>query len=451
MATFILGESVGLELELEDLIPQLIMIPEFQRKHDASCESRYNQLDGLRINKPNDLDINNINPATFGTELVTLGVINTETPDYFGRVKRLTNIINQLGESPKSYRAGFHVHVTCPLSLKICKSIIRLARNQEQVMFLLGAMGYDFRGKKNNSTYCRPITKKGPAIVPGNRGKYHPCMVLNDLLKTKTLAEFQLAYGDLIALLGGTHYIPVRYHFINLVPLWTQGSLEFRVFNKSINPYYLKAAIEYSKAFTKFAVESSFFSLKEEGLLVENSVFDIVGESDRQKIINDFQCFSSKTDLLDEDKEVILEMLSVGDINSIVLPDEYTYTHLMFHSGGNRSPVHWNRTGLTYKPSSIKEEDIIRPTFVDIHNMENNIRNEEIERPPTRINGNDFEYMIRREAGQPRFNVNTTRVERVPIENNEIHYWAANTTNPVEEVPVEYIEEDEEEFDSEDE
>jgi len=445
MTVYVLGESVGIELELEDLIPQEILLPDFQRKHDASCESRFNQIGGVKINKPSDLYIDNISSSTFGTELVTMGVINTETPDYFARIKRLTNVINQLGESPRSYRAGFHVHVSCPLNLRISKSIIRLARNQEQVLFLLGTMGYDFRGKKNNSTYCRPITKKGPAIVPGNRGKYYPCMVLDDLLKTKTLAEFQAAYGDLISLLGDAHYIPIRYHMINLVPLWTQGSLEFRVFNKSVNPYYLKAAIEYCKAFTKFAVEASFDSLKEDRLLTENSVFDVTGENDRQKIIDDFRYFSSKTELSNEDGEVILEILSVGDINSIVLPDEYTYTHLMFHMGGSRSPIHWNRQGITYKPKSISEENIVRPIFVDIHNLENN-RQEELQ--AVRRANNEFEVRMR--------NVMTERNIGNFISSTE-QWIASNTTNTgtfVELAESDNEEEEEffeEEFDQEDE
>lgn len=375
MSNMLLIDSVGIELETEDVHAQKVRRPNgFQVKRDASCEKESLSWNNMRLSfEPpeliKDLCIKNIGKQVFGTELVS-GIIDTSQP-YLSILKELTSNLCLLGESAQSYRAGFHVHVNTPMNLRVLKSILRICRHLEQVMFMVGTMGYDYRGKQNDSTYCRPLTKYGPVCVETRNGNFAQVFTITDLLKCDTVEEFKLKYGDLTNLLGAVHYVPVRYHAVNLVPMWTQGSLEFRVFNKSLNPYYLMAAIEFSKLIAGYAIRSSFESLKEDGILGdkrENSVFDITGEDDRTKIIDTFLNFIEITGYSNGDViAILMEILKSGDINSLVLPQTYIHSHLRFHAQGNKCPAHW-RSGA-WSPARISESVIQRPTFLDIHNL----------------------------------------------------------------------------------
>lgn len=378
-----LFNSVGIELEVENVKQSDVnFTPNLFRIHrDASCES-----DGYSSNQFN-IDIENscselveklhLSRQTLGCEFVTSSVLDTSTKDYLYTLKALTNFLLSKGENPKSYRAGFHVHINLSYNLRILKSVLRLSRHLEQVLYLLGGMGYDYRGFKNDSTYCRPITKFGPVCVPTGSGEFSQVFTLTELLKCKNTAEFKVKYGD-IANLRESHYIPIRYHGINLLPLFTQGSLEFRMFNKSLNPYFLMAIIEFCKAFAEFAVHSSFDSLKEENLLKENSVFDLEGEINRPKIIETFTHFLELSNLRDEQViEILYDILYKSSVDSLVLPNEYIFSHLMSHRQGNRCPTHWRNS--SYTANKIPRDEIHVPRFEDIHVLREN-RNENIGR-----------------------------------------------------------------------
>lgn len=365
-----LGESVGIEIEVEEISPRFFngrfrderQEIFFSTTSDASCETERFEFNNLPVYNLSGLEIPNIqlNRNVFGAEFVS-SIIDTER-DYLPALKYITKQLFSLGESPKGYRAGFHVHVNTPSNLRILKSILRLGRNLEQVFFLLGGMGYDFRGKKNDSIYCRPITKKGPLCVQTGFGRFVQVFNISDLLATTTTDEFLLKYGNLNALNG--HYLPVRYHWLNLVNLFGRGSLEFRVFNKTLNPTYIYAVVEFCKAFSQYAIQSSFSSLKDDGLLKENSVFD-VREDSRDYIIKTFLKFAERSTMKQDVVDIILDILSLSDINSIILPDQYTFCHLQFHARGNRSPVHWQNGG--YNPPKIDTSAIKIPEFEDLH------------------------------------------------------------------------------------
>jgi hypothetical protein len=374
-----LFNSVGIELEVEDIRQNELSLSNsiFRIHRDASCESDGYLSNGFKINTDDSAEdlIRQLRLSrnTYGCELVTGGTLNTSTPEYLYQLKKLTNLLISKGESPKSYRAGFHVHINLSYNLRIIKSILRLSRHLEQVLYLLGGMGYDYRGFKNDSTYCRPITKFGPVCVPTGRSNYSQVFTIQELLKSKTTDEFKIKYGN-IDKLRNNHYIPIRYHGINLLPLFTQGSLEFRMFNKSTNPFFLMAIIEFCKAFSEYAVHSSFKSLKEENLLRENSVFDVRGEIDRQKIIDTFAHFLELSNLEDEMViETLFEILTSSSVDSIVLPNEYIYSHLIYHRQGNRCPTHWQNG--EYIAKAIPRNTISEPNFEDIHVLRNRNRN----------------------------------------------------------------------------
>jgi len=366
-----LFNSVGIELEIENISQNnLGNLPrEFRVHRDASCESDAYFSNGIEINTKDSteslINLLRLSKSVSGCELVTAGTLDTSNLEYLYVLKNLTNMLISSGETPKSYRAGFHVHINLSYNLRILKSILRLARHLEQVLYLLGGMGYDYRGFKNDSTYCRPMTKFGPVCVPVGRGGYSQAFSISELLKCKTTEEFKYKYGD-IKHLSGSHYIPIRYHGINLLPLFTQGSLEFRMFNKSLNPYFLMAIIEFCKSFSEYAVLSSFDSLKEENLLKENSIFDLKGEDDKQKIIETFDHFLELSSLKDEQIiDILYEILHTSFVESIILPKKYIFSHLIFHRQGNRCPTHWQ--GSRYVANEISENKIQQPKFEDIH------------------------------------------------------------------------------------
>ncbi|PNX51820.1 MAG: hypothetical protein BV456_01710 [Thermoplasmata archaeon M8B2D] len=416
-----LFNSVGIELEIENLTPNDLNSPNlgFRIHRDASCESDGFTSNGIKIDVENStkelLELIPLRKNTFGCELVTAGVLDTSNLDYLYKLKSLTNLLISKGESTKSYRAGFHVHINLSYNIKIIKSVLRLARHLEQVLYLLGGMGYDYRGFKNDSTYCRPITKYGPVCVPTGRGDFSQVFTIAELLGCKDTEEFKMKYGD-IARLKGNHYIPIRYHGINLLPLFTQGSLEFRMFNKSLNPYYLMSIIEFCKAFSEYAVHSSFLSLKEENLLKENSVFDVKGEENRQKILDTFSHFLQLSNLRNEQIiDTLYDILSYSSVDSIVLPNKYIFSHLMFHRQGNRCPTHWQNGN--YTANVIPKNKISTPNFEDIHVLRE--RNPDFRiREPQRImeNLNNF---IRRPTRTPIRNATNNLTRLVTIINRD--------------------------------
>ena len=434
-----LFNSVGIEVEVEDVRAESLGGLDnmnFRIHRDASCESDGYSVLKMKLDTEesdkNLLKLLNIGRQTFGCELVTGGTIDTSDLNYLYTLKKLTNMLISAGESPRSYRAGFHTHINVSYNLKILKSTLRLARHLEQVLYLLAGMGYDYRGFKNNSAYCRPLTKFGPVCVRTGWDTFSQVFSITDLLKTKTTTEFKIKYGN-INRLRGTHYIPIRYHGINLLPLFTQGSLEFRMFNKSLNPYYLMAIIEFCKAFSQYAVKSSFESLKDESLLRENSIFDVKGEISRGRIIDTFEHFLELSSL--ENPEVIgilREILDNSSVDSLVTKNEFVYTHLMFHRQGGRSPIHWEER--EYKPKVIDESSIKIPEFEDVHVLRENAGREQVGNNagrnimPDNLRVNP--QIIRDGGGRMRLEMNPDReVPNNAEENPAGRYYTVNVDN----------------------
>jgi hypothetical protein len=422
-----LFNSVGIEIEIENVttnnLPGLGGI-KFRINRDASCESDGYTIHGIKVNiEESDINLLEYLPIkreTYGCELVTAGVLDTSNLDYLYKLKKLTNLLISKGESNRSYRAGFHVHINVAYNLQILKSILRLSRHLEQVLYLLGGMGYDYRGYKNHSAYCRPITKYGPVCVRTGWGVYSQVFTISDLLKTKSTEEFKTKYGN-VDRLRGSHYIPIRYHGVNLTSLFTQGSLEFRMFNKSLNPYYLMAIIEFCKAVSSYAVQSSFKTLKEENLLKENSIFSVKGEQDRENILKTFTHFLELSNL--ENREVIdtlYEILQTSSVESLVTPDNYVFTHLMFHRQGGRSPTHWENR--EYQPKVIDESRIREPNFEDVH-----VLRERRDRNSQRI-GSKYGQMRRRTENLKGPSLGRTEYGTNPANTGR---WDADTTSTV--------------------
>jgi hypothetical protein len=222
-------------------------------------------------------------------------------------------------------------------------------------------MGYEFRGIQNDSIYCRPITKVGPVCIPYN-GKNAQVFNLPDLLESKTMMEFWYRYGDISH--HSDKYSPVRYHWLNLFPCCPnsstcRGTVEFRIFNKTLNPYFIYSTLMFCKYILLFALSSSYSKLKNQQLLTENSVYNDYTTDDIVRLLIDF---INRADF-DIDSSIVNNLLTI--INRTPIPnlsDDYVFSHIMY----SRHDVnrYWADGG--YTPPIILDS-IRKPNYVDIH------------------------------------------------------------------------------------
>jgi len=356
-----IGETFGIEFELDCCLPQEVGLMNFRTTHDASCETDKIVSGGLVLeNSQNDKIFNIIqfNKAVVGTELVS-GILDSDINNSLPIIKSLTNKLIELGETSTSERTGIHFHFSLPNpNLRILKSILRLGKYLESLFFVVGSMGYEFRGIKNDSIYCRPITKFGPPCVQHYRGGYTQVYNIYDVLKSSTVQEFWQRYGDLEN--HGGRYNPVRYSWLNLYPMYQlgeyKGTLEFRVFNKTLNPEFIYSALSLCKAFVNHSIKSSYNTLADEDLLHENSIYSL--DLNKNIIRQSLDYFSELSGLDDGCRKTLHHIINISEIPA--LPRKYVHTHIRrelrdYWSSGNYSPV------------LIDPNLIFKPKYVDIH------------------------------------------------------------------------------------
>ena len=365
MANPILAQTIGFELEIEDISRnRLNRTPNVYLTSDASVEKDgFVVGNNITLIPHTNTETLNLDRATLGVEILS-NIIDTEE-DYLAFLKNLCKTLLSLGESERSQRAGFHVHLSYSThNINIMKSALKVGAYLEDVFFLLGGMGYEFRGLKNDSIYCRPITHFGPQVVEDRNGNYYPCFVLEDLYGAKNDEEFRRRLGDILEF-GDSRYIPIRYSWLNLFNLFnSKNTLEFRVFNKSLNPMYLYTIIEICKHFGQYALVNSF---KGKSLPV-NSIFDY---REKNQIINTFLDWIQELNIPDYIVSTAIEIMERTPIDSIRLPRQWVFSHLRFHRQGNRCPAHWSHSN--YRPSiSIEANEVKPPNFIDIHNLRAN-------------------------------------------------------------------------------
>ncbi len=362
MTIILLGETCGIEFETENITSfQLNKLKDMWNvTHDASIESDAYMLNNGMILKNNNFRNIPTRRVIVGTEIVS-NILNSGSEDFKQTIIELTNIIQEAGEPAEGLRSGIHFHFSLPNpNLRILKSILRLGRYFETLFFTIGCMGYEFRGLKNDSIYCRPITFEGPPCVVGSDGRNYQCYNIKDALKAKNIDEFWEIFGDLKNHSG--RYNPIRYSWLNIYPLapWGdyRGTLEFRIFNKTLNPLFIYAAAILCKKFLELALISSYDTLKENSLTRINSIFDkeIKKENIKEHLF-------TLANMVDMDKDVVQILLNIIDQSEIpYLNSYYVFTHIR----PNRYEPYWNRSTF-YKPQPIIDRQIRSPQYVDIH------------------------------------------------------------------------------------
>jgi hypothetical protein len=362
-------DTVGIEFETEYISPDYIggfrkgNTGGWHHTHDASIESPRYSIDNKRFIIENSKWLNYFpyNNITLGSEIVS-GILDTGSEEFFPNLKNLLLYIQEGGESPNSYRAGIHVHVTMSTpNLKILRNLLRLGAFFEPLFFNIGGMGYNFRGIYNDSIYCRPITS--PCWIRYGE-RFAKVFKLEDLIVTSksTTEEFWKIYGDISN--HDTRYNPVRYHWLNLFPMYPsrngnyRGTVEFRVFNKTLNPYYLYAIVKMCQYFAKLSMLMSLQIIREEKINKINSIVESHSSDDLLELLAIFRS------LTEADSFVIKEVESILRATPIVkLSDKKILSHLY---GRNMINGYWN-DGI-YTPPEI-EFSVENPTFIDSHNF----------------------------------------------------------------------------------
>jgi hypothetical protein len=352
------GVTCGIELET-DCFPQDFFSSKLPNNwrvtHDASIESDTKIILPFLTLSPEKQDsfLFTTQRTVVGAELVS-PVLDSDDSTFLEEIDKVCNVLISYGESEESFRSGIHFHITFPSpSLKTLKNILKLGLHFESLFFHIGGMGYNHRGEKNQSIYARPISRTGPPAVPIRTG-YAQVFNISDVLESKTLQEFWLKMGDLPG--KDTRYTPIRYMSFNLYPLYQgrehRGTLEFRMFNKTLVPEYIWSAFWLCRSFTQVCLKASLMNL---GELEENSVFDLD--------VNDFDLLAELAFLGN------LPTFSLNILGQILertpkpkFSNKYVFTHLLDRMDG----YFWNES--VYIPTRI-EGEIINSGFVDIHTL----------------------------------------------------------------------------------
>lgn len=393
MALFLIGETFGIEIESDKIFSDTIagkITNEFKVVNDASVETaNIFNLNGTPcfFDATNvEMDLPFLNKKTLGVEIVSRDefplILNEGSLDI---INKLVFDFMSCGDRGVSKRAGVHFHITLPPSLRILKEIINLGVHLEDLFFWIAGMGYEFRGDLNDSTYCRPITKFGPQCVKTPRG-YSQVFNTKDLLEAETIRDFKEMYGDLPIQMGN-RYVPVRYSWLNLYSMFTNGSLEFRPFNLTSNGNWIYAVARLCGFFVKKVLTRSF-SGEPFKILPENSVFDY---RNNKEIVCTFLEFFS--DIPKDLKEIILLILE--NTPRTQFKKKFVYSHLQFHANGNKTKVHFKDN---YRPRVIPEEDILIPFFEDIHNKQEGKKVVVINHNPAEWENFNYESSIKKKG-----------------------------------------------------
>lgn len=354
-------DTVGLEFETENIYQRNriegFSVDGFSTTHDASIESdAILSRSGLVFKKTNCGFFAGRGNVVIGTEFISQPTDLTEV-DFLSQIKKLTNFLMRSGETEIGLRSGIHIHVNFPYNLSVLKQTIRLGQFLEDLFYLLAGNGNTFRGVENEAIYTRPITGFGPPIV-STGFSYIPVFNVNDLLQSEKLSEFWYRYGNLIPREGRIEkYHPARYTWLNLHSILLHGTLEFRPFNKSLNPYFIWAEIQLCRKFAEYVFTRNYANLSSDGFNIENSIY--LGREKRE-IINTFNAFAKVVELDPTISEIIKDIIHRTPLYKQA--DGWVFSHL-------RNQGTFYMDSSKYRPNDVNSSHIHRVKVVDIHTL----------------------------------------------------------------------------------
>ena len=362
-------DTIGIEFESlythEDSPPTQGVKEFFNNSHDASIQTDMYSMLGGRVcgnisNKDFKSKLQSRNKITMGNELVTIPIHDKYLLNKV--VKRITTNLFEAGETTRGTRESLHIHVCFPFNLEILKRILNVSLVLENFFFHIGCLGYEFRGLHNNSIYCRPFSEFGPPVVLDNSV---PKQVLNidSLLKTQNLESFWDLYGN-IGMGGNNRYHPARYFFINLYSLLLHDTLEFRVFNKTLDSNRILALVELCQGICKIIIDEHKYNFI--CSLGRKSIFTLTDMNGNLDVLN---ALDSVLNFSDETLQILKDIIIYSP--PYKLKSDYVYTHVKkFLERGNRV------LSQHYDARDLSGYDILDTKVEDIHNLrEGNVNN----------------------------------------------------------------------------
>lgn len=162
-----------------------------------------------------------------GGELVS-PPLDFNDPEKRGQVDRAVRCLQRAGALPDK-RAGIHVHIGCQdLNAIQIAAVCRFFYKFEDVLYRIASSGWEtirpgalYRGR---SSYAKPLQAD----------------VIKRMTKVRNMENLRDAWqgGETDAIFGTR-----RYHAVNLESWWLRGTIEFRLFNSSLNPDRIQAYI----------------------------------------------------------------------------------------------------------------------------------------------------------------------------------------------------------------
>jgi hypothetical protein len=139
--------------------------------------------------------------------------------------------------------------------------------------------------------------------------------------------------------------------WLNLYSLLLHGTLEFRIFNKTLCAPFLLAEIELCQKFCDLCCGGSL------GELSENSIFS---NRSKEEMLITLREFATMSGLSSSSFEILSSIITKTP--SMIFPQEYIWSHIIRTSDRNYWEDHRN-----YDPPHIVANEIKNPEVVDIH------------------------------------------------------------------------------------
>lgn len=354
--------TIGLEIETELLLEEHNIMG-WRNTHDASIEIPVVCLRNRRyiiVRTPQNVIVTDLlqlgEHKVLGREFVS-GIF-MEEEEIEPAIRDLFRVLQIRGERTQNKRAGFHVHIGWAYDLKTLKRTVLMNAWLESLLFHLGGMGYEFRGMDNNSAYCRPITMYGPPVVDSNMGKVQMTNV-EALLLAPTVRSFWNRFGGININNLPKRYTPQRYMGVNLFSVFLHKTLEFRMFNTTLNKEYIMAIIKLCKELTKFTQSTERFPDE------ENSVYVV---KERRVNHNLLSQLCSYIEIDSRTEEALREILERSPVPT--LPSVHVFTHI------NDKYIGFDEYDFS-KVSSLypRVDEFVSSGIMDIHILENELIN----------------------------------------------------------------------------
>lgn len=159
-----------------------------------------------------------------------------DDPEQRGQIKRVVDIMRDDAECYASEQAGIHVHIDgSDLDPANVQYLIRLWTKYEDIILRIATSGWEGL-RSGGRTYCKPLEEVQVQSLTANN-----ITTLLELAQAWNGPGWNSAYG-FDGHNGGTD-IGTRYRGLNLQSYFHRRTVEFRIFNSSMNPERINAYV----------------------------------------------------------------------------------------------------------------------------------------------------------------------------------------------------------------